>query len=256
MTETRRQRPASYPLDHLNPFTYGMICLFFVVGGLLFDWRFVLVELIILFVLASLTGVLRGFTLTWLKSAVVLTLFVSALQLFLLPGDTIVYQLGFLTVTDFALEQAISIATRILGIFSPIIYFLEAIEMEEFITMMQQSGVSPKVTYVVNAAFNMIPQMRDKLNGISEAQKSRGVETEGNVMTRLKAFFPIIGPVILSSIADVEEKTITLEVRGFSKEGPKTIMHRVPDSKRDQMLRKLLWGLIIILVIVRVISWF
>ncbi len=40
------------------------------------------------------------------------------------------------------------------------------------------------------------------------------------------------------------------------KEGKKTIMHEVKDTDRDKTLRKLIWFLIIVLVIVRVVTWF
>lgn len=252
----QRKQHKENQIRDLNPFTHGLLTLFFILGALFFDWRFVVAEVIIIFILASISDVFGKFFKAWLKSAFVLTVVVSLLQMLLLPGDEVVFRLGFLTVMDAALAQAINIASQIMGIFTPLIYFLQVVNIEDFVTMMQQSGVSPTVTYIVTAALNMIPQMRDRLRQITDAQKSRGVETEGNLITRMKAFFPIIGPVVLSSIADVEEKSITLEVRGFSKEGKKTIMHEVPDTDRDKILRKLLWFLIIVLVIVRVVTWF
>ncbi len=48
-----------------------------------------------------------------------------------------------------------------------------------------------------------------------ESQSARGIETEGNVLVRSKAFLPVLGPVILSSIAATEERTITMETRAF-----------------------------------------
>lgn len=251
-----REQHKENAIRDLNPFTHGLLVLFFIMGALFFDWRFVLVELVLIFFLASLCEILPSFTKTWVKSALSLTLLVMLLQLFLLPGEEVVFRWGFLTIMDAARDQAIKIGAQILGIFTPLIYLLQVVEIEDFITMMQQSGVNPKVTYVVTSAFNMIPQMKEKLNTITDAQKSRGVETEGNLWTRMKAFVPIIGPVILSSIADVEEKTITLEVRGFSREGQKTLMEHVEDTQRDQLLRKLIWLMIAVLVIVRVVTWF
>lgn len=239
-----------------NPFTYGVLTIVLIVGSLLFGYQFVIVELILLFILAAVSGVLGSFTKAWAKSALVLTIIVTVLQLLLIPGDTVVFEFFFIDITDNAVSQALSIASMILGVFSPIIYFLEVVDIEDFTTMMQQSGVNPQVTHVLSSALNMIPQMEKKLNTIADAQKSRGVETEGNLWIRMKAFIPIIAPVILSSISDVEEKTITLEVRGFSTKGPKTLLKHVEDTNRDKTVRKILWGILIVLVIVRVIAWF
>lgn len=176
----QRDQHKENKIRDLNPFTHGLITLFFILGALFFDWRFVILELIIIFLLASLSDVFDKFFKAWLKSAFVLTLVVALLQMFLLPGDEVVFRLGFLTVMDAALAQAINIASQIMGIFTPLIYFLQVVDIEDFITMMQQSGVSPTVTYIVNSALNMIPQMRDRLHRITDAQKSRGVETEGD----------------------------------------------------------------------------
>lgn len=240
----------------LNPFTQGMIALVFIVGALFFGWRFVIVEVVALFFMAYLAGIFKPFLSQWARSALLLTVFVCLLQLLLIPGDQVVFEWGWVSVTDAAVDQATTIAARIMGLFTPVIFFIQLVDMDDFILMMQQSGVSPRVTYIVNAAFQMIPQMTARMETITDAQRSRGVETEGKLWTRLKAFFPIIGPVILSSMADVEEKTISLEVRGFSTQGPKTLLHTVEDSSRDRLIRKILWLVIAVLMIVRVVTWF
>ena len=43
---------------------------------------------------------------------------------------------------------------------------------------------------------------------------------------------PIVGPVILGSIAEVEERTMALEARGFTRPGRRTLLWSPPDSAR------------------------
>lgn len=239
----------------LNPLTYGLIALTIAFGSLLFGVTYVLIEVVFLLALAWYSGVLKGYVKKWLMTAVLITVIVSILQMLLLPGDEVVFNFLIFDITTYGIERAIIIGSRILGIFSPLIYMLEMIELDDFIMSMEQKGVNPTATYIISSAVNMVPQMKKRLDTITDAQKSRGIETEGNLMTRMKAFIPIIGPVILSSIVGVEEKTITLEVRGFSYKTAKTRLNEVPDTQKDKNIRKIHYGVIILMIIGRVLMW-
>ena len=54
------------------------------------------------------------------------------------------------------------------------------------------------------------------MNTITDAQRSRGLETEGSLLTRAKAFLPLISPVVMSSLINTRERAVALEVRGFA----------------------------------------
>ncbi len=246
-------RPKS--VEDLNPFTHGVLALVLITGALLFGLPFLFINLIVVFGLAAATGIFSEFFTKWVKTALVLTLVVMLFQILLVPGDTVLYEFFVFSITNTGVERAITLGSRLLGVFTPIIYFLEVVSIDDFVLMMEQRGVSPKVTYVISSTFNMIPEMKDRLERITSAQKSRGIETEGNLFTRMKAFLPIIGPVVLSSVVAVEEKTMTLEVRGFYTEGLKSRLDIVPDSSFDQTIRRVLWVVFWIIVIGRVLLW-
>ncbi len=55
-------------------------------------------------------------------------------------------------------------------------------------------------------------------------QRARGVETEGNVFVRAKAFVPIIIPLVVNAMLEVGERALTLESKAFSVQCEKTIM--------------------------------
>lgn len=62
---------------------------------------------------------------------------------------------------------------------------------------------------------------------ISGAQRARGIETEGSVLVRMKAFIPMMGPLVLTSIQQTDERVLTLEARGFSAPIRKTAYYSV-----------------------------
>ena len=57
--------------------------------------------------------------------------------------------------------------------------------------------------------------MTGTMNTITDAQRSRGLETEGSLLTRAKAFLPLISPVVMSSLINTRERAVALEVRGL-----------------------------------------
>ena len=94
-------------------------------------------------------------------------------------------------------------------------------------------GLHPKVTYVIMSTLQLIPEMKKEAGVISDAQKTRGVETEGNIFVRAKAFVPVLIPLVLSSIAKTEERAITLESRAFSSGAKKTRLYNIKKTKND-----------------------
>jgi energy-coupling factor transport system permease protein len=76
---------------------------------------------------------------------------------------------------------------------------------------------------------------------ITDAQRARGLDTEGNIWRRVRGIVPIVGPVILGSIAEVEERTMALEARGFTRPGRRTLLWAPADTGREALLR---WGLV------------
>jgi energy-coupling factor transport system permease protein len=61
----------------------------------------------------------------------------------------------------------------------------------------------------------------------------------------VRGIVPIVGPVILGSIAEVEERTMALEARAFTRPGRRTLLWSPPDRRAEAVVR---WGLLIGLV--------
>jgi len=95
----------------------------------------------------------------------------------------------------------------------------------DIIESMVSRGFSPRIGYVFVSLFQLIPQMTERMSTITDAQRSRGMETEGSLLIRMKAFIPLISPVIMSSFIDTKERAIALEVRGFNSKEKKSFLN-------------------------------
>jgi energy-coupling factor transport system permease protein len=85
--------------------------------------------------------------------------------------------------------------------------------------------------------------MVERAGTIVDAQRARGLDTEGSIWRRARGVVPLVGPVILGSIAEVEERTMALEARGFTRPGRRTLLWHPMDSRRQALAR---WVLVIL----------
>lgn len=108
----------------------------------------------------------------------------------------------------------------------------------KLVAALTASGMNPKVGYLILASLNVVPQMQRRMSVIQEAQNARGVETKGTMMSRLKAYIPLLGPVVMSSLTDAQERGMTLETRGFGIKGVKpTTYVEVTVSASDRVCK-------------------
>jgi len=93
--------------------------------------------------------------------------------------------------------------------------------------------------------------MVERAGTITAAQRARGLDTEGSLWRRLRGVLPLAGPVLLGSIAEIEERTMALEARGFTRPGRRTLLWQPADSGRQRLVRWLLIGCVPLLVALR-----
>ncbi len=116
---------------------------------------------------------------------------------------------------------------------------------------LEHRGVSPRLAFVANASVQTVPAMAERAQAIVAAQRARGLDTEGSFTRRLRGIVPIVGPVVLGSIAEVEERSMALEARAFSRPGRRSLLWSPPDAGWQRLLRWLLFIGLVALVIGR-----
>ena len=187
-----------------------------------------------------------------------LPLGISALlvNLFLLPGATdVLFRIGPLTATSEGLRFAVEILLRILAITGAITLFYLTTSPSALVLDLEHRGVSPRVAFVTLASVQTVPAMVERAVTITAAQRARGLDTEGSVWRRLRGVVPLAGPALLGSIAEVEERTMALEARGFTRPGSRTLLWWPPDSARQRLARWLMVLAVPSLLVARALGW-
>jgi energy-coupling factor transport system permease protein len=111
------------------------------------------------------------------------------------------------------------------------------------------------VGYVVLATLQSVPMLQRRAATILDAQRARGLEVEGTLVTRLRAYLPLIAPLVLSALTEVDERALALETRAFSVPGPKTHLDPPRETSADRAARWVLVLATLALVPLRVLVW-
>ncbi len=153
------------------------------------------------------------------------------------------------------LLYALKIGLNILNMLLAFAVFVLTTKPQLFVEELEKSGFSAKFGYVISSVFQIIPQMSGTVNTIMDAQRSRGLETEGKLLTRAKAFLPMMSPVVMSSLVNTRERAIALEVRGFASKNKKTYLKDWEKQKSDRLINIIFIMLIIAAVVWRICTW-
>lgn len=239
----------NHALQNLYPTTKFLYVLFviitsFVVPGYAYPFSILLLTILIAILAGKATNVLN----LVIKGLVPIATLIFLLQIFFYPGDTILWSFWIFSIKMEGINFSLLLISRILALGSAFILYFAITPIKDFVYSLEKLGVPAKATYVILSTLSIIPEMRKTSSTIMDAQRSRGVETEGNLKVRAKAFLPTLSPLILSSISSTEEKVITLEARAFTVKGRKTNLHHLDKTKNDTMVRILLISATIIVI--------
>lgn len=171
-----------------------------------------------------LSGIPLRFFINGLKPMVGLILFTTLFQLvFTQAGQTII-KLGFLTVTDYGLQQAATIFMR----FVLIIFFSTLLTLTTTPLSLSdaiESLLKPLAVFkfpvheiglMLSLSLRFVPTLMDDTTRIMNAQRARGVDFgEGSLIQKVKSIIPILIPLFASSFKRADALAIAMESRGY-----------------------------------------
>lgn len=233
-------------IGKLYPTTKFMVALLAVVISI-FTPGYVLQYLMfpVFLIISLMAGTGKQFLSIFFKSIFLIIVFVFAMQVFIITNADQVPIWGFLHFSKMGLDTSLAMTSKIVAISSAIMVFFQTTKVKDITYALEKAGTPRKVTFLISSTIQLIPQMSGLSKTITDAQRSRGIETEGGLLVRMKAFVPMLGPLVLSSIQQTEERVLALESRAFSSKGKKTSIYVLDKTGIDKCLELLcLVGLI------------
>ena len=178
--------------------------------------------------------------------------FENKLKIFI-PAGEVWLKFGFISVYKEGVMKAIGLTSKLTAIVSALTMLTLITPVKDFTLALEKKGLNPKAAFILMLTLQTIPEMKKQADVIMDSQKARGIETEGNVFVRAKALIPIFIPLVLSSIANTEERAITLEARGFSVGEKRTILYDIKETKNDKIMKVILAIFIVLSIVWRVL---
>lgn len=209
---------------------------------------------LIVLILCAASGALKE-CIKALKTVAIVALIIFLVQTFIVPGGQILYHFGILRICENGLRTAVSLSFMIMDIAGIFVWLFQTTTNKEIARALEESGMNYKAAYVFISTLKMINILGDNSKTIMNAQRARGVETEGNVIVRAKAFFPSLVPLILGAVVGAEERVLTLEARGFSMPGEKTHLFNLKKSGIENMAKVVSIIITILVICGRVALW-
>jgi len=181
---------------------------------------------------------------------------VVLVSVFTRAGTHVLFSLGPFDATREGVDFAGQTLVRLFAISTSIGLFGLTTEPRSFVLDLERRGLSPRFAFVAVATLEAVPAMVERAGVIGSAQRARGLDTEGSLRARLRGILPLVGPVILSSLTEVEERSLALEVRAFGRPGHRQLLWRMPDSPLQLAVRAILMLLLVGSIIARITGTF
>ena len=248
-------RPGPTAFHRLNPLTKATLATVtavaaVVLGGVVGPIVLVAVTVVLPAIVARVLGRLVR-TSVLLALPIALSIFI--VNVFFFPdGETVLFRLGPVTATAEGLGFAVEIMARIMAISGAVTLFYLSTRPADLVVDLERRGISPRLAFVANASVQTVPAMVERAGQITAAQRARGLDTEGSAWRRVRGVVPIVGPVILGAIAEVEERTLALEARGFTRPGRRTLLWAPGDTTAEMIARWVLLAALVALIAARI----
>ena len=195
-----------------------IILIFFAHSFATFGWIILLILMFMFLAKIKLWFLIKGLTPIFL-----FLVFTFSMHVLFTNGGIVLFQWKFITIESNGVMEGIYISLRLIFIVmiatimtlstSPI-DLTDAFE-KLFVPLKVIKVPVHQLSMMMSIALRFIPTLMDELEKIILAQKSRGSEiSSGSLITRIRAFIPIMIPLFISAFQRAEELAIAMEVRG------------------------------------------
>lgn len=233
------------PLSKLNILLALGIAPFFVK-----DYRFGFGMAAVYLLLALMARKFKPFFKVYSKIALLFGIFLFLVRACFSSGNNVLFQFWGIRLTTEGIAIGLRSSSLVLAFSGAFILFMQLTPMSKLMYVLEKKGMSHIVSYITLSSFQTIADLGNNAKIIMESQKSRGIETDGNMFQRIKAYVPVLGPLVLNAIASTEEKAIAMDARAFSAPVKHTFLCDLPPVSVGERALVCFFDLAFVLIIV------
>ena len=171
----------------------------------------------------KISGIPIKMMLKSIKPVIMLIVFTGVLNMLFVDGN-VLFQFGFIRITDQGVFYAIVMAVRIICLIagttlltyttSPIVL---TDGLERLMEPLNKLHVPVhEISMMMTIALRFIPTLIEETDKIMSAQKARGADFEsGNLVQRARALVPLLVPLFISAFRRADELAVAMECRCY-----------------------------------------
>ena len=134
---------------------------------------------------------------------------------------------------------------RLAAILLAFLTALATVSPARLVEAMTARGVPFQRMYLLVSTLTVVPRLRERVVRIVEAQQCRGLALGGSPVARVRALGPLVVPLVLSALAEVDEQALALDVRGGTAPGRRTALEPPEDRVSDRLVRWLVVAVVV-----------
>jgi len=140
----------------------------------------------------------------------------------------------FWRVTTESLTYGVGAALKIDAMIVSGLVFLSTTRTEEMVLGLIRMRVPFPMAFAFSLAIRMVPTIIGTAVTVTEAQRSRGLDTEsGGPLARLRTYVPLLVPIFLHTLRNTDQLARALESRGFGARRERTSLLTIGFHGRD-----------------------
>ena len=213
--------PAPSVLHRLDP-RVKLLAVITFVTTLLFvtEWPGLAVAAVGLCGVIYLSRVPLGYLFRGLRMIFFVVGFAMLLNIFLTPGEHVLFAVSFVRVTSEGIFRAGLMVSRLILLVvgsSLLTLTTSPIKLTDGIEALLRPTPLPAhdIAIMMTVALRMIPTLAEETDKIMKAQKARGADFGGGPVRRVRAFLPILVPLFVSAFKRADELATAMEARCY-----------------------------------------
>jgi len=243
-------RPGDSPLHRAHPYTPLATALAMLLAVFALRTPAGVGAVVLLALVFALVGGASGYV---ARPALALALPTWALLLVLhgVLGPEPYRMIGALRVSEPGLARALVLGGRITAILFAFLTALATVSPARLVEAMAAREVPFARMYLLVSTLTLVPRLRARAALILEAQQCRGLALSGSPAARVAALGPLVLPLVLGSLMEVDEQVLALDARGVQSGARRTVLDPPEDGAAEQAWRGVLLAAVLLLYAAR-----
>jgi energy-coupling factor transport system permease protein len=214
------------------------------------SWQVSVCIILFYFLLATIAGKFYSFAKIYIKLGLLIGSLLFIMRALFIPGENLLFSFWIFNITQEGIDKGVGFSTLVVSLCGSLVLYSQLTRAKDLMYALEKLGAPHTTTYIILSSFQSIIDLGDRAKLIMDSQRARGIETEGTLLQRIKAFMPIMGPLLLGAISSTEEKAIAMDARAFSSPTKNTHMSELRNVPLWEKVMVLLVNISLILFII------